>query len=404
MAKPTDTQEIQEEQWRPATRMVRGGTRRTEHGETSEAIFMTSGYVYDDAGQAEARFKGNAPGFVYSRFGNPTVAMFERRLALIEGAEACKATSTGMAAVFASLMAQLRAGDHIVSSRALFGSCLYIVSELLPRYGIEVTLVDGTDLDQWRAAFRPDTRCVFLESPSNPGLEIIDLKAVSEMAHQVGARLVVDNVFATPLLQPALQLGADIVVYSATKHIDGQGRCLGGAILSSQAFVDEELLPFIRHTGPSLSPFNAWVLLKGLETLELRVERMCANALKVATFLEGRSGVARVLYPGLASHPQYSLAKRQMSAGGTIVSFDVAGGKNAAFAVLDRLRLIDISNNLGDSKSLITHPATTTHQRLPPEDRATLGIGDGLVRLSVGLEDVEDIKIDLAQALDVLSS
>ena len=400
MAKPTDTKEIQEKQWRPATRMVRGGTRRSEHGETSEAIFMTSGYVYGDAGEAEARFKGNAPGFVYSRFGNPTVAMFERRLALIEGADACKATSTGMAAVFASLMAQLRAGDHIVSSRALFGSCLYIVSELLPRYGIEVTLVDGTDLNQWRAAFRPDTRCVFLESPSNPGLEIIDLEKVAKMAHEVGARLVVDNVFATPLLQPAMRLGADIVVYSATKHIDGQGRCLGGAILSNQAFVDEELVPFLRHTGPSLSPFNAWALLKGLETLELRVDRMCANALDVATFLEGRSGVARVLYPGLTSHSQHALAKRQMSAGGTIVSFDVAGGKNSAFAFLDRLCLVDISNNLGDSKSLITHPATTTHQRLSVEDRAALGIGDGLVRLSVGLEDVEDIKIDLAEALD----
>jgi len=400
MAKPTDTKEIQEKQWRPATRMVRGGTRRSEHGETSEAIFMTSGYVYGDAGEAEARFKGSAPGFVYSRFGNPTVAMFERRLALIEGAEACKATSTGMAAVFASLMAQLRAGDHIVSSRALFGSCLYIVSELLPRYGVEVTLVDGTDLNQWRAAFRSDTRCVFLESPSNPGLEIIDLERVAKMAHEVGARMVVDNVFATPLLQPAMRLGADIVVYSATKHIDGQGRCLGGAILSNQAFVDEELVPFLRHTGPSLSPFNAWALLKGLETLELRVDRMCANALDVATFLEGRSGVVRVLYPGLASHSQHALAKRQMSAGGTIVSFDVAGGKNAAFAFLDRLCLVDISNNLGDSKSLITHPATTTHQRLSAEDRAALGIGDGLVRLSVGLEDVEDIKIDLAEALD----
>ena len=400
MAKPTDTKEIQEKQWRPATRMVRGGTRRSEHGETSEAIFMTSGYVYGDAGEAEARFKGSAPGFVYSRFGNPTVAMFERRLALIEGAEACKATSTGMAAVFASLMSQLRAGDHIVSSRALFGSCLYIVSELLPRYGIEVTLVEGTDLNQWRAALRPDTRCVFLESPSNPGLEIIDLERVAKMAHEVGARLVVDNVFATPLLQPAMRLGADIVVYSATKHIDGQGRCLGGAILSNQAFVDEELVPFLRHTGPSLSPFNAWALLKGLETLELRVDRMCANALDVATFLEGRSGVARVLYPGLTSHSQHALAKRQMSAGGTIVSFDVAGGKNAAFAFLDRLCLVDISNNLGDSKSLITHPATTTHQRLSVEDRAALGIGDGLVRLSVGLEDVEDIKIDLAEALD----
>ena len=398
MAKHTDSPETQEEQWRRATRLVRGGTRRSAHGETSEAIFLTSGYVYEDAGEAEARFKGDAPGFVYSRFGNPTVAMFERRLALLEGAEACKATSTGMAAVFASLMAQLRAGDHVVSSRALFGSCLYIVSDLLPRYGIEVTLVDGTDLDQWRAAFRPDSRCVFLESPSNPGLEIIDLEAVAAMAHDVGARLVVDNVFATPLLQPAMQLGADIVVYSATKHIDGQGRCLGGAILSSQAFVDDELLPFLRHTGPSLSPFNAWVLLKGLETLELRVERMCANALDVASFLEGRNEIERVLYPGLPSHPQHALAERQMSAGGTVVSFDIAGGKEAAFSFLNRLRLIDISNNLGDSKSLITHPATTTHQRLQPEERAALRLGDGLVRLSVGLEDVEDVKSDISQA------
>jgi len=398
MAKHTDSPETQEEQWRRATRLVRGGTRRSAHGETSEALFLTSGYVYEDAGEAEARFKGDAPGFVYSRFGNPTVAMFERRLALLEGAEACKATSTGMAAVFASLMAQLRAGDHVVSSRALFGSCLYIVSDLLPRYGIEVTLVDGTDLDQWRAAFRPDTRCVFLESPSNPGLEIIDLEAVAAMAHDVGARLVVDNVFATPLLQPAMQLGADIVVYSATKHIDGQGRCLGGAILSSQAFVDNELLPFLRHTGPSLSPFNAWVLLKGLETLELRLERMCANALDVAFFLEGRNEIERVLYPGLPSHPQHALAERQMSAGGTVVSFDIAGGKEAAFSFLNRLRLIDISNNLGDSKSLITHPATTTHQRLQPEERSALRIGDGLVRLSVGLEDVEDVKSDISQA------
>ncbi|HIM46235.1 MAG TPA: O-succinylhomoserine sulfhydrylase [Alphaproteobacteria bacterium] len=398
MAKHTDSPETQEEQWRRATHLVRGGTRRSAHGETSEAMFLTSGYVYEDAGEAEARFKGDAPGFVYSRFGNPTVAMFERRLALLEGAEACKATSTGMAAVFASLMAQLRAGDHVVSSRALFGSCLYIVSDLLPRYGIEVTLVDGTDLDQWRAAFRPDTRCVFLESPSNPGLEIIDLEAVAAMAHDVGARLVVDNVFATPLLQPAMQLGADIVVYSATKHIDGQGRCLGGAILSSQAFVDDELLPFLRHTGPSLSPFNAWVLLKGLETLELRVERMCANALDVASFLEGRNEIERVLYPGLPSHPQHALAERQMSAGGTVVSFDIAGGKEAAFSFLNRLRLIDISNNLGDSKSLITHPATTTHQRLQPEERAALRLGDGLVRLSVGLEDVEDVKSDISQA------
>ncbi len=385
--------------WRRATRLVRGGTTRSGHGETSEAMFLTSGYVYDGAAEAEARFKGEAPGFVYSRFGNPTIAMFEQRLALLEGAEACKATSTGMAAVFASLMAQLRAGDHVVASRALFGSCHYIVSELLPRYGIEVTLVDGTDMAQWQAAFRPETACVFLESPSNPTLEIIDLPAVSALAKESGARLIVDNVFATPLLQPAMQLGADIVVYSATKHIDGQGRCLGGAILSSQAFVDDELLPFLRHTGPSLSPFNAWVLLKGLETLELRVERMCANALAVADFLQSRGAVGKVLYPGLESHPQYALAQSQMSAGGTVVSFDMPGGKTAAFDLLDRLQLIDISNNLGDAKSLITHPATTTHQRLQPEERAALGISDGLLRLSVGLEDAEDIKEDLAQAI-----
>ena len=394
-----NTSSGQEQKWRRATRLVRGGTERSSHGETSEAIFLTSGYVYDGPAEAEARFKGDAPGFVYSRFGNPTVAMFERRLALLEGAEACKATSTGMAAVFASLMAQLRAGDHVVSSRALFGSCLYIVSDLLPRYGIEVTLVDGTDLAQWQAAFRPDTRCVFLESPSNPTLEVIDLKAVSALAKQCGARLIVDNVFVTPLLQPAMDLGADIVVYSATKHIDGQGRCLGGAILSSQAFVDDELLPFLRHTGPSLSPFNAWVLLKGLETLELRVERMCTNALAIANFFEACGEVENVLYPGLESHPQFALAQSQMSAGGTVVSFKLPGGKAAAFDFLDRLQLIDISNNLGDAKSLITHPATTTHQRLEPAERAALGISDGLLRLSVGLEDAEDIKDDLAQAL-----
>ena len=398
MAQDIEKQEKLEETWRPATRMVRGGTRRSAYGETNEAMFLTSGFVYDTAAEAEARFKGEADGFLYSRFGNPTVAMFERRLALLEGAEACMATSTGMAAVYASLMSQLRAGDHVVASRALFGSCLYIISELLPRLGFDVTLVDSADLDQWRAAFRPETRCAFLETPSNPGLEIIDLEAVSAMAHAVDARLVVDNVFATPLLQPALKLVADIVVYSATKHIDGQGRCLGGAVLSSQAFVEEELLPYLRHTGPSLSPFNAWVLLKGLETLELRVERMCASALEVASFLDKHDAVGRLLYPGLASHPQHELAMRQMRAGGSVVSFDIAGGKSAAFDFLDRLQLVDISNNFGDAKSLITHPATTTHQRLQPEERAALGIGEGLVRLSIGLEHVEDIKDDLSRA------
>ena len=385
--------------WRRATHLVRGGTERSNYGETSEALFLTSGYVYDGPSEAEARFKGEAPGFVYSRFGNPTVAMFEQRLALLEGAEACKATSTGMAAVFAALMCQLQAGDHVVASRALFGSCLYIVSELLPRYGIETTLVDGTDLAQWRAAFRSDTRCAFLESPSNPTLEVIDVRVVAEMARQCGARLIVDNVFATPLLQPVLEMGADIVVYSATKHIDGQGRCLGGAILSNQDFVDDKLLPFLRHTGPSLSPFNAWVLLKGLETLELRVERMCDNALNVATFLEKSGVMEKVLYPGLESHPQHALVQSQMSAGGTIISFETPGGKVTAFQLLERLKLIDISNNLGDSKSLITHPATTTHQRLQAEERTVLGISDGLLRLSVGLEDPEDIKDDLSQAM-----
>ncbi len=399
MAHDREQRKKLEETWRLATRMVRGGTRRSAHGETNEAMFVTSGFVYDNAAEAEARFKGEADGFIYSRFGNPTVAMFERRLALLEGAEACMATSTGMAAVFASLMSQLQAGDHVVASRALFGSCLYIVSDLLPRYGFDVTLVDGTDIDQWRAAFRPKTRCAFLETPSNPGLEIIDLEAVAEMAHAVDARLVVDNVFATPLLQPALKFGADIVVYSATKHIDGQGRCLGGAVLSSEAFVEEELLPYLRHTGPSLSPFNAWVLLKGLETLELRVERMCVSAFKIATFLEDHDAVEWVLYPGLESHPQHVLAMRQMSAGGSVVSFAIAGGKSSAFEFLDRLCLVDISNNLGDAKSLITHPATTTHQRLKPEERAVLGISDGMVRLSVGLEDVQDIQDDLFQAL-----
>ena len=399
MTHDREQREKLEEKWRPATRMARGGVRRSSHGETNEAMFVTSGFVYDSAAEAEARFKGEKDGFIYSRFGNPTVAMFERRLALLEGAEACMATSTGMAAVYASLMSQLRAGDHVVASRALFGSCLYIVSDLLPRYGFDVTLIDGTDLNQWRAAFRPETRCAFLETPSNPGLEIIDVEAVAEMAHAVDARLVVDNVFATPLLQPTLKYGADIVVYSATKHIDGQGRCLGGAVLSSEGFIQEKLLPYLRHTGPSLSPFNAWLLLKGLETLEVRVERMCVNALKLASFLENHDSVERVLFPGLQSHPQHALAMRQMSAGGSVVSFSISGGKSAAFEFLDRLCIIDISNNLGDVKSLITHPATTTHQRLKPEERAVLGIGDGMVRLSVGLEDVRDIQDDLSQAL-----
>ncbi len=384
---------------RLATRLVRGGTLRSPFMETSESIFMTSGYVYDSAEEAESAFETDGQRYVYSRFANPTVAMFEERLRLIEGAEACRATGTGMAAVFAALMCQLKAGDHVVAARALFGSCRYIVSDLLPRYGIDVTIIDGTDAAAWQAALSRPTAAVFMETPSNPTLEIIDLPAVAEMAHEAGAQVIVDNVFATPLLQRPLELGADIVVYSATKHIDGQGRSLGGAILGRADFCTDILKPFMRHTGPSLSPFNAWVLLKGLETLELRVTRHVENAEKIARHLAGRSDVSRVLFPSLENHPQYDLARRQMSGGGSVVSFEIPGGKARAFAFLNRLRIIDISNNLGDAKSLITHPATTTHQRIPEPERLALGITPDLVRLSVGLEDVADLLADLDQAL-----
>ena len=385
--------------WRRQTELVRGGLARSAFDETSEAIYMTSGYVYDTAEQAAAAFKGDLDRFIYSRYGNPTVGMFEERLCLLEGADACRATASGMAAVFASLMCQLKAGDRVVAARALFGSCHVIVAEILPRYGIETVLVDGTDLEAWEEALAPGAACVFLETPSNPMLEIIDLAAVSDLAHDAGACVVVDNVFATPLLQRPLPLGADVVVYSATKHIDGQGRGLGGAILGSRTFVDEKLVPFYRHTGPAMSPFNAWIMLKGLETLEVRVAQHCANAKAVVSFLQGRPGVLRVHYPGLDSHPQADLARRQMDDSGNLLSFDLEGGKERAFRFQNALSLIDISNNLGDAKSLITHPATTTHQRLKPEERAELGIGDGLLRLSVGLEDVQDINEDLEQAL-----
>ena len=398
----TDDFETREEGWRRQTRLVRGGTRRSHFGETSEAMFLASGFAYESPEIAAARFKGEDDGFIYSRYGNPTVAMFERRMALLEDAETCFATATGMAAVFTALICQLRAGDHMVSSRVLFGSCQYIIAEILPRYGIETTFVDGPDLDQWRAAVRPGTKCVFFETPANPTTELIDVAAVAEIAHSAGARVVLDNVFATPLLQRSLDLGADITVYSATKHIDGQGRCLGGAILGPQAFYTDELMPFMRHTGPSMSPFNAWVMLKGLETLEVRLTRMCDNALALARFLEGQSGINTVLYPWLESHPQHALAKRQMSHGGSVVSFDLPGGQEAAFRFLRALELIDISNNLGDAKSLITHPTTTTHQRFKPEERAAAGIGDGMLRLSAGLEDVEDLKEDLARGLAAL--
>lgn len=385
--------------WRQQTRLVRGGLARSGFEETAEAIYMTSGYVYQSAEEAEAAFKGELTRFVYSRYANPTVSMFEERLRLLEGAETCRGTASGMAAVFAALVCQLKAGDRVVASRALFGSCHYIIAEILPRYGIDSVLIDGRDLAAWQAALEGGARAVFLETPSNPTLEIIDIAAVCELAHKAGARVVVDNVFASPVLQQPLQLGADVVVYSATKHIDGQGRAMGGAVLASQQFHDDHLNQFLRHTGPSMSPFNAWILVKGLETLDVRMRQHCANARIVAEFLEAQDGIARVFYPALDSHPQAALARRQMRDFGSVVSFEIDGGKERAFRFLNALRLIDISNNLGDAKSLITHPATTTHQRLKPEERATLGIGDGLVRLSVGLEDPEDLMEDLSQAL-----
>jgi O-succinylhomoserine sulfhydrylase len=374
---------------------------RTEHRETAEAMFLTSGFVYDSAAEAEQAFASkSSTRYVYSRFGNPTVATFEERLALVEGAEACRAVASGMAAVSASLLCQLRAGDRVVASRALFGSCHYIITELLPRFGIESVLVDGTDLAQWQAALSRPTRAVFLETPSNPMLELVDLRRVSELAHAAGARVVVDNVFATPLLQRPLELGADVVIYSATKHIDGQGRCLGGAVLGSREWVDSELVPFLRHTGPALSPFNAWTLAKGLETLELRVRASCDSALSLARALEGHAKLSAVRYPFLESHPQHALARQQMSGGGTILALGFRGGKEAAFRFLDALELVDISNNLGDAKSLSCHPATTTHHRLTEAERRTLGIDDGTVRLSIGLEDRADLEADLLQALE----
>ena len=349
---------------RPQTNLVRGGLERSAFGETSEGLFLTSGYVYPSPEDAEAAFKGEIKRYQYSRYANPTVAMFEERLRLIEGAETCTATASGMAAVFAAIMCQVKTGDRVVASRALFGSCDYIIAELLPRYGIESVLVDGTDMDAWERALGRPAACVFIETPSNPTLEIIDIAAVAELARGAGACFIVDNVFATPLLQRPLELGADVVMYSTTKHIDGQGRTLGGAILGSQRFFDDHLRMFMRHTGASLSPFNAWVLVKALETLDLRVERHCRNALELARFLEGCQGVTRVLYPNLDSHPQAALARRQMRGGSSLIAFEVEGGKARAFRFLNALGLVDIANNLGDSKSLITHPATTTHQRL----------------------------------------
>ncbi|MBU1210769.1 MAG: O-succinylhomoserine sulfhydrylase [Alphaproteobacteria bacterium] len=386
-------------EWAPATRLVHGGTLRSQFGETSEAIFLTQGYVYDSAEQAEARFKNEDPGYQYSRFANPTVSMFEERLRLLEGAEACRATATGMAAVTAALMSYLSAGDHVVAARAMFGSCRYVVEDLCPRFGIAATLIDGRDIEAWKAAIRPDTKAVFFETPANPTLELVDIAAVSAIAHEAGALVFVDNVFATPMLQRPLEHGADVVIYSATKHIDGQGRCLGGAVLSTQKFVDDYLSVFIRQTGPSVSPFNAWVLLKGLETLPLRVKAQCENAARIADHLAHHPCIAKVLFPGRDDHPQAELVARQMTGSGQVVTFCVNGGKAEAFGFLNALQIVRISNNLGDAKSLVTHPATTTHQRLKPEARAELGITDGMVRLSVGLEDAGDLIGDLDRAL-----
>lgn len=385
--------------WGDSTKLVRGGLHRTEHGETSEALFLNSGFVYDEPETAERRFSGEDDGYVYGRYGNPTVSMFEERLALLEGAEACYALASGMSAVFGALACQLKAGDHLVASKALFGSCYQIVTAILPRFGIRTTLVDGKDLNAWKEAITSETKCVFLETPSNPGLEVTDLEAVCAIARAKGANVVVDNIFATPILQRPLSYGADVIVYSGTKHMDGQGRVLGGAIMSTKKFKEELLKPFLRHTGPSISPFNAWVLLKGLETLKLRVEAQSHSAMKVAQALEAMPGVARVLYPHLDSHPQAALCRKQMKLGGTMVTFEVEGGKKKAFDLLRHLGIIDISNNLGDAKSLMTHPASTTHRNIGAEARAMMGITDGMVRLSVGLEDTDDLIGDLKQAM-----
>ncbi|MBI1416165.1 MAG: O-succinylhomoserine sulfhydrylase [Limimaricola sp.] len=385
--------------WTKRTRAVHAGTRRSQYGEVSEAIFLTQGFVYDSAEQAEARFlKAGEDEFIYARYGNPTVRMFEDRIAALEGAEDAFATASGMAAVNGALSAILKAGDHVVAARALFGSCLYILEEILTRFGVEVTFVDGTDLDQWRDAIRPGTKAVFFESVSNPTLEVIDIRAVAELAHAVGALVIVDNVFATPVFSDALAQGADVVVYSATKHIDGQGRALGGVILGTRDFVRKVAEPYLKHTGAAMSPFTAWVMLKGLETMELRVRAQAACAQELAKALVSDGRLARVIYPGLPDHPQHALAMAQMGAGGTVLSID-AGSQEAAFSLLNALEIITISNNLGDAKSIVTHPATTTHQRLPAEQKAALGITPGLVRLSVGLEDPADLLADIRRGL-----
>lgn len=382
-----------------ATKLVHGGTIRSEFGETSESLFLTSGYIYDSAESAEARFKGDEDGYIYSRFMNPTIKMFEERMIALEGAEDARATATGMAAVSASVLSYLNAGDHIVSAKALFGSCRYVVETLLPRFGVETTLVDGSDIEAWKAAMKPNTKAVFFETPTNPALELVDMQAVADIAHEAGALVIVDNVFATPYFQKPMEFGADVVCYSATKHIDGQGRCLGGVVLGKQDYIDDYLHDFMRQTGPSISPFNAWVMLKGLETLPLRIEKAASNARKVADFLSEHQKVKRAIYPGREDHPQHELAKRQMKGFGTMVAFEIDGTKEDAFNFMNKLEIISISNNLGDTKSLITHPTTTTHQRLEEEERLELSITPSLIRLSVGIEDSEDLLNDIADAL-----
>jgi O-succinylhomoserine sulfhydrylase len=388
--------------YRPETRLVQSGILRSQYGETAEALFLTQGYVYDSSAQAEARFKGEDAGYQYSRFANPTVSMFEQRIAEFEGAEAARATATGMAAVTLAMMGQVRAGDHVVASKAIFGSCLYVVEDYLPRYGVTSTVVNGTNLDEWRAAMRPNTKTCFIETPTNPNLEVLDIAEIAKIAHAAGATLIVDNVFSTPLWQSPLSLGADCVVYSTTKHIDGQGRCLGGVILGSQKFINDNVHTFIRQTGPSMSPFNAWVMLKGLETLSVRVRQQTDTAAAVAVAIAEHPKVSRLIYPGRPDHPQAAVVAKQMRGGSTLVAFEIKGGKKAAFRFQDALKLVRISNNLGDAKSLITHPATTTHYRLKPEQRAELGITDGMVRLSCGLEHPDDLIDDLTVALQAV--
>lgn len=384
--------------WKPATRLVHEGGQRSVHGETSEALYLTQGFVYDSAESAQARFAGDEDGYVYSRYANPTVSIFEQRMCALEGAESALATSSGMGAISAALLCQVKAGDHVVSARALFGSCRWIIEKLMPQYGIESTLVDGKDMEAWKAAVRPNTKVLFLESPTNPTLELVDIRAVADLANEIGATLVVDNVFATPMQQRPMELGAHVVAYSATKHIDGQGRCLGGVVLSSEEWIEEKMFDFFRHTGPSLSPFNAWVLLKGLETLPLRVAQQTTSAGQIADHLSEQALATRVIYPGRDDHPQAELARRQMDGGSTLIAFELEN-KAQAFAFENALEIVRISNNLGDAKSLITHPATTTHKNLSDDDRAELGISDGMLRLSVGLEDAGDLIADIDQAL-----